>query len=296
MREKIKEQLPQWYKSNEDYGLILTDDIDSLLSCAIIQTTHPNWKIEQIMIFKGNKKRYDRGDDALLKDFLGVTGNATHKECIGVDLALSNGKCFDNHLSRISSTDDINNEAINFNLVHGITKDNYFKKYCSSTVLLVWSLYDLPKEELSDELMMVLLAIDGTYTGQFNCNGKYAYLTRKCLVEDLDLPEFYECLKRHTREEFEEIKSKYNLDAKVKLHRGYIETDINIEAINEVLAQYTNVHIEVPKDKFRLHKTFADVFTPFSDLVRSTKEIVGNPYCLALTRKNYMNYSVEIAN
>lgn len=295
MRKEIKEQLPKWYNDTKDYGLILTDDLDSLLSCAVIQTIKPNWKIEQIMIFKGNKKRYDRGEDALLKDFLGVTDNNIH-ECIGVDLALQHGKCFDNHLSRISSTDAINNEAINFNNIHGITKDNYHKKYCSSTVLLVWSLYDLPKESLSDELMMLLLAIDGTYTGYFNCNGRFAYLTEKCLVEYLDLPEFYECLKRHTREEFEQIKSKYNLDAKVKLHRGYVETDINIEAINELLAKHTNVHISIPTDKFRLHKTFVDIATPFTDLVRSTKEIVENPYCLALTRKNYMNYSVEIEN
>ena len=73
MRKEIKEQLPQWYKSNDEYGLILTDDIDSLLSCSIIQSAHPNWNIEQIMIFKGNKKRYDRGEDALLQDFLAET-------------------------------------------------------------------------------------------------------------------------------------------------------------------------------------------------------------------------------
>ncbi len=163
MKKQIKRRLPQWYKSNEDYGLILTDDLDSLLGCAIIQSVKPNWKIEQAMIFKGNKKRYEQGKDSVLKDYLGITSNATH-ECIGVDLALQQGKCFDNHLYRISGADKINQESINLNNVFGITKQSYYKKYCSSTVLLLWSLYDLPKENLSEELMMVLLAIDGTYT------------------------------------------------------------------------------------------------------------------------------------
>lgn len=132
------------------------------------------------------------------------------------------------------------------------------------------------------------------YTGQFNCNGRYAYITKECLCNQLDLPEFYDCLTRHTVEEFKDIRDKYNLTGKITFKKGYLVTNIDIQAINKLLEKDTNVHIELPTEKFTLHKKFTDVAMSFNDWITTTKKIVENPYCLALTKRNYMNYSIEI--
>ena len=54
MKERYKDKLPEWYKEEKQYDLILTDDIDSLLGCAILSHCK-GWNIEQIMLFKAKK-------------------------------------------------------------------------------------------------------------------------------------------------------------------------------------------------------------------------------------------------
>ena len=146
----------EWIDGSDEYGLILTDDIDSLLSCSILKQKK-NWNVEQILLFKACSQNFDA---------YGETLNATH-EAIGVDLALTNGKCFDNHLTQFKWNGTSNPESINLNRIAGISRDKYYRKYNLSTVLLLWSLYDLPKEKLSDELMMLLIAIDGSFQGYY---------------------------------------------------------------------------------------------------------------------------------
>lgn len=51
MKSKIKERFPQWCSDNEDYELMLTDDIDSLVSCALLKKLKVMRQIT-IMIFK----------------------------------------------------------------------------------------------------------------------------------------------------------------------------------------------------------------------------------------------------
>ena len=154
LKDELKQKLPQWYQDTENkYGLILTDDLDSLLGCAILKAKM-NWDIQEIMLFNA-KRNYE-----ISVDWHGVADNATH-EAIGVDFAKVNGKCFDNHLCMFNSDDTYNKEAINLNHIYGINRNSYTKKYNLSTALLLWSLYDLPKNNLPDELMMLLLCIDG---------------------------------------------------------------------------------------------------------------------------------------
>ena len=45
MKVQYKERLPQWYKDTKQYDLILTDDIDSLMSCAILELIK-GWEIK----------------------------------------------------------------------------------------------------------------------------------------------------------------------------------------------------------------------------------------------------------
>ena len=155
LKDELKQKLPQWYKDTKSkYSLILTDDLDSLFGCAILKA-QMNWDIKEVMLFNA------RHNSEISVDWHGVADNATH-------------------------------EAINLNHICGINRNIYGQKYNSSTVLLLWSLYDLPKENLPDELMMLLLTIDSTYYSFFHNNKQFQRQNHEWLVNRLFLPQFYE--------------------------------------------------------------------------------------------------------
>jgi hypothetical protein len=287
MKEYYKQKLPQWYKEEKQYDLILTDDIDSLLGCSIL-SSRKGWNIEQVMLFKANKDK----NEEILKDYLGVTDNATN-EAVGVDFALMNGKCFDNHLTLFSSQDKPNSESININNICGIHRGIYGKKYALSTVLLLWSLYDLPKENLSDELMMVLLAIDSSFEGYYS--DYFRQYNKKFMVDVLDLPEFYACMERHTYFEFKDIIKKYRLKEKIKASKRQLQTGIDISSINKLLSKSTDIQIELPKSRFKKKAEYKDIAVEIKGFPSSIETICDNPFCYAMTKKNWLNYSEEIA-
>lgn len=282
MKEEYKERLPQWYKDTKNYDLILTDDIDSLLSCAILQKVK-GWDIEYCMLFKLDKEQS--------LDYMGKTSNATN-EVIGVDLALQNGKTFDNHVSRLGELDQVNEECINLNFIKDVTRKNYFKKYNLSTVLLLWGLYDLPIPE-SEEGKMILLAIDGTFSSHFSKYQNDRDMNRFYMCEVLGLEELYQCQLRHKQYEFDDIKKKYKLNNKIRVHKGKLQTDIDLLGINLELID-TDIWCELPKKAFQLHKVFRDIQMPLSYNTTKLSDITKNPYSVALTGRDFICYSEEI--
>ena len=287
LKDELKQRIPQWYKDTENkYGLILTDDIDSLLGCAILKAKM-NWDIEQVMLFNAKK------NSEISVDWHGVADNATH-EAIGVDFARVNGKCFDNHVTLFNSDDTYNNEAINLNHICGINRNIYGQKYNSSTALLLWSLYDLPKENLPDELMMLLLTIDSTYYSFFHNNKQFQKQNRRWLVQKLDLPQFYECQTRHKQYEFKEIAKKYGVKEKIYVKDHYLHTDIDIDGINDLLLWDTDVWLELSTNKFYTKDFYKDITVDIKNNPQSISDICDDPYCYALTRKNQIKYSTRI--
>ena len=293
MKEFYRQKLlkgNEWIDSTNEYGLILTDDLDSLLSCAILKYVK-GWNIEQTYIFKANKP-IAKSKDSQLYDYLGTIKDATH-EAIGVDLALTTGKCFDNHLTQFSYDEKINPESINLNRIQNIYRQNYSKKYNLSTVLLLWSLYDLPKENLTDELVMLLIAIDGSYEGFFT-DARWVGIHEFWIRDVLDLPKFLECERRHTYKEFKE---KYNIQrghGKITLSRGHLITDIDLNEVNETLAWETDIQVELPEDKFYRKAVFKDNIAGIKGYPSSIKTICDNPFSYALTGKWAVNYSERI--
>lgn len=293
-RNKILET-NAWIDSNEKYGLILTDDLDSLLGTSILKSVK-GWNVEQVFLFKTDKEnKYD---------YLGQIEGELH-EAVGVDLALMDGKCFDNHLTAFSYGQKPNPQSVNLNNLCGIYRGNYGHKYNTSTVLLLWSLYNLPKENLSEELMMVLLSIDGTQDAYYLYQGKYRATLRKWLVEILDLPEFYKCFERHCHADFVDVRKKYNFDSrcsdgkgKIFAQKGNLTTKIDIDGLNDLLAWECDVQIELPKDRFRKKATYRDVIVDVTRSYPSSIEKLcnGEIYSYAITRTNLVNYSVKIEN
>lgn len=282
MKAEYKNKLPQWYNDNKQYDLILTDDIDSLLSCAVLKKIK-GWNIEYVLIFKADKNK--------CFNYMGKTSNATN-EVIGVDLALQSGKAFDNHLSRLSLDEEYNRECINPNIFNNITRKDYFKKYNLSTILLVWGLYDLPIPE-SEEGKMILLTIDSSYYSYFSRYQNDRNMNRYYLCDVLGLEELYKCQQRHKQYEFKDIEKKYRLNKKIVVNKGRLQTDIDLLGINLELVD-SGIWCSLPEEVFQLHRVFKDIKVPLKSNTTKLSDITKNPFSVALTGRDFICLSEEI--
>ena len=289
LKEKYKGFVPNWTSDKtQKYDLLLTDDLDSLMGCAILKSVM-GWDIQRVMLFKADKNK--------TTDYLGKTSKATN-EVIGIDIALQHGKCFDNHCSRLQLSDHTNNECVNPNIWENVTRQNYFSKYNSSTALLLWSIYDIPMPK-SEDGKMILLAIDGTYQSFYHENSQYNRMNKHYLCDVLGLDELYECQKRHKKSDFEEIKKKYRMttngrDTKIVSKKGYLQTELNLDAINVAVGCGNNVLCELPQERFSLSATFLDKQVKLDRYNRNSEkldDIVKESYSVALTGRDFLCYS-----
>lgn len=238
MIKRYEEKLPKWWNDRNKYDLVLTNDIDSLLSCVLL-TRLKGWKIKYFY------------------DFSYLYASKTLKGCkfnekVYVDCSVIKGKCLDNHVNRLSKQDDYNKEMINPNILMGVTRDNYTDKYNLSTALMVWSLFNitLPK---SEEGKMILLAIDGGYAGYYR---GFRTQTFNYLVNVLNMRELYDCLSRHTEEEFKKIVKKYKLMGHIKFNEeGLLSTDIKLDKIGKALG----FNILLPVEEYIKWKEYVEM-------------------------------------
>ncbi|MDD2288020.1 MAG: hypothetical protein PHY55_04215, partial [Bacteroidales bacterium] len=106
MLQEIKSQFPAWCSDNTTpFSLTLSDDLDSLLSCYLLEQIK-GYPIHYFYDFKNLSK----------------IENA-NRQSIGIDIDLVNGKCWGNHLTFQSLGDIFNIECANLNTVCKITKN-----------------------------------------------------------------------------------------------------------------------------------------------------------------------------
>lgn len=203
MKEIYKNGIPQWYRNkNMKCSLVLSDDLDSLLSCYLLNKVM-GWKIGYYYDFSTLYKR-----------------PCAETEKIYVDISIT-GKhmAFDNHVNRENIQTNINPLMINPNMITGVTRENYYDKYCGSTVLLIYSLYDIPLPD-DERFKMMLLCIDSTYYGYHIQEGKYRENNKHYLCEILGLPELYEVESRHSIKEFNEMVMDLHLKEKIGMNES----------------------------------------------------------------------------
>ena len=275
MERKYKDKLPKWYMdTNKKYDLILSDDLDSLASCMVLEQINNNWNIEYFYRF----------------DCMGKTKSATN-EAVGVDIALCKGKTFDNHVTKLHINEICNPESINLNSMNDIHRDNYFDKYCGSTLLTVWSLYDLPIPK-SEEGKLILLSVDSSYLGFYSGYKQFQNANKFYLCDVLGFEELYEFQKSHTKSDYQEVKNRYNLDSKIKARQGLLSTDIELHEVSCLI----DLELKLPDEKFTLHSKYTDNAVPLNKSTRNTTKlsnIVENPFSVALTGRDFLKYSKE---
>ena len=247
----------------QQYDLILSNDIDSLYSCILL---------EQV---KGYDINY-------FYDFRNLyQSKQSQNEYLGVDIDLMEGYCISNHVTRLSEQDKYNHKAYNLN--NDVTQDNYTKKYSGSTALYLHKLLNCPLPA-TEEGKMILLAIDAGYKGFYNPD--FHAIHKHYLVDILGFEELYNLCQKYSIDDFISIIIKYNLNGKIWFNNCGLQTNIKLRELQEVLG----LPFLLPKNKFTIIKEFEYISRPITT-EKTKEEIDSNIFSLALTRKNYVNYS-----
>ncbi|MCH1962687.1 hypothetical protein MCG45_07330 [Clostridium perfringens] len=242
MIKNLKEQFPSWTKDIEKNPLILSDDIDSLMSCIFLRDKF-NCKVRYFYDSNSNKKEFthlmykQKGFDYKLQD----------RKAIAVDLALEGVRCFDNHVIKVRGTDKTNKLSANLNAIDNIYLDNYTEKWCVSTYITILSYYDIDISKWTREQLAILCAIDGVYY-PFK-NTRFKPIASKHLKQ-LDY-EFLIKFIENNIDYIEQIKKELNLDEKIKVVEGKLTTDIKLDKLSEIF----NIDISLPNATYQLKET-----------------------------------------
>ncbi|MEK6990467.1 hypothetical protein NST08_09505 [Paenibacillus sp. FSL K6-1566] len=270
MQEVLRNKFPTWTNDTEQgkYDLCLSNDLDSLLSCLYL---------EQL---KGYKVNYFYDFNRIFK------ANDTGKKVIGVDMALEHGMVWDNHITKLHKSDQVNQNAANVNAVTGISRDNYYQKFCGSTLLQILSYYKVPMPK-SREAKLILLAIDSTFLGYYSNDFKqinHNWLEQLQLYELLDVLE-----SEPTKAEFYRVKKQYNLDSQIQVNdNGILSTNIDLAAMQGLFA----FPLCLSAEKFNITHTFKR--TGRYELTKGreySKHDIRGLYSIALTHKNKFKYT-----
>lgn len=230
-----KNDLPGWvYTVGAKYQTVLSDDIDGLVSTAILNYIS-GWEIEYF---------YDFETLWVTEDFINKKYKSATRVWADISLIGKEEKCFDNHINRGYVGDKKNRNMVNPNIIGDVANNNYFDKYAGSTALMLWSIYDLRLPE-SDLGKQILLCIDSSFKGFYETNKRFC----ESHGTFMDCFGFLELLKFeliHTKKDFENTRAKYNLSDKIRMVDGYLKTTLPIDLISKELG----IPIVLPEKKF----------------------------------------------
>ncbi|PEP74103.1 hypothetical protein COL32_08920 [Bacillus pseudomycoides] len=251
----------------------MSDDIDSLVGATILKQVK-EWEVQHFYDFHN----------------LYSTNKKDLRKAVGVDIALVNGRTFDNHVTMLSSNSKPNIMSANPNIIERISIDNYTDKYAMSTALLLWSLYDLPLPSTEDGKLM-LMAIDSSYLGYYDYKGRFRE-TQCNWLEKMGMEEIIRLQERHTLTDFIEVKRRYDSSEKIFLNdSGFLETKMNLEGISQLL----ELDIILPNKQFEIRKEFTRKIYDLKSGCTYDNQIVNShykPFSYALTSKKKLNMTV----
>lgn len=262
MNKYAKQLFPNWVNDTKQYDLILSNDVDSLMSCIFLEK------------IKGYKINYFFNFNSIFRtdDF--------KNPIIGVDIDFRNLKCWSNHYTRNAGYHNPNSANLN-----NIIVNDYYNKYAGSTVLQIISYYNFDiSSQFDEEAKMILLAIDVAYKGFYR--RKFKDVHRKWLVNVLQLNDLYSILSNHTENDFINVMKKYNLNGKIWINKdGYLQTNIRLDDLSEIFG----FPIGLPKQQFIKSRDFQYEIRKNDDYIGlDTEKIIS----IARTRLNEVRLSI----
>lgn len=252
IKENLKNKFPTWYENldPQKYYLVMSDDFDSYYSCNVL--------IDLFGLEIGGFYSFSSG--------LWLNKEKTEdKEPIYVDLSITRGKSFDNHVSFIK-----NPNAINPNI--GI--QTYFRKYNGSTLALICALYDYDVEKTNR--LTTLLCVDGWYCGYYNQNGEHRDVNidwfDKFGLSNKLLP----ILQAHDRDYFVKYAQKYNLNANIYMRNKKLQCSVNVP-----LPEY-EFELALPVYRHKMSKEQAqEIYLKDNNAIFTSAETFKNSYILS---------------
>ena len=278
MNTEYLKKIPQWYRlDTTEYDTVLSDDIDGLISTALLRKIK-GWNIGYF---------YDFNTLYLSERIRDKQKKAATRVWADVSVLYRGEKAFDNHVNRRNLDDMMNTNMINPNLLSDVTAGtSYNQKYAGSTALLIWSLYNFPLPK-TEEGKMLLLCIDSTFKGFYDTwsDQKHRKANEFFLKKMFGLNELYNVQTRHSKSDFYEIIDNYDLTKKIRLKDGYLETDLDLEKISDLLG----LDVYLPDDHFVKGREFTQ--GKINMAAKSVKELPQKILTLAFTYKHEAVYS-----
>ncbi|MCB7071388.1 hypothetical protein LIZ76_15795 [Caldibacillus sp. 210928-DFI.2.22] len=238
MQQELKNKFQDWTKEiDSSYKLILTNDLDSLFTVAILKYLFGC----QIGLFYDFNKIYS------------IQPKNDKSKLIGCDLAAEDHeiKTFCNHVTRMTKDDFVNPNSANLNnfatRVYGggtIHNTTYFRKYSGSTLLTVLSLYNafdkliLPNNsELTEEQLKILACIDSYFYGAYHPKHYEAYKYFQLWQEAIGLKMFKDIFDTYTKDELIQFQNEHKLRETISAYKtkgGYkLITNLPIDYLQE---------------------------------------------------------------
>lgn len=252
MNKQLLDKFPTWYRDidkDKNY-LVLSNDFDSYYSCVIL---HQLFGVQIGGYFSLNDGLYLNPE------------RSKGKEPIYVDLSITNGKCFDNHMTFIK-----NPECINPNI---ITTD-YYHKYNGSTLSFLCALYGRNLSTYSEKQLNTMIAIDGWFAGYYKYNGRFRNVTMNWMklfevdkyllpiLEQHDTQYFYDCINHyHINEKI--IMQENHLHCNVKTHIPTCEFELAYKVKRDNFSRYTveNIYSNNADSIITTAETFRDQYS-----------------------------------
>lgn len=245
MKKEIKERFPNWCNDTENYDLILSDDIDSLM-CYSFQNRRFNREVKYF--FDVNYKKITSYNPVGVQKLYSIEGHKqpNQDKVLGLDLALEYGiKTWDNHIVKISDTDKVNSNSANMNIAQNIYQTNYTTKYIVSSFITMLSFYEVNISKWTKDQLSVLCCIDGLYT-PFDITKPFAKRGRDNL-RDLGYEFLADFIIENTTY-IQALEQRLNLKkGKIKVNNlGALKTDIDLVELSKIF----KFEIELPQGKF----------------------------------------------
>ncbi|MEY8417077.1 hypothetical protein AAK964_12305 [Tissierella praeacuta] len=230
--ERIKSDKNGWFwdlisKKDKKYYLIISDDMDSLLSAILLMSQNNNIEIGGFVDYR---------EGFYIKK--GLEGKLTKDNIICVDMSpCEEGiKAISNHVTKRFEDDPVNSQDINLSNMDGISPKNYFHKYNLNTYILITSLLGL--KPASNKASALMLMLDSAYLPYY-ANKAYqdSFTQKKYLCDVLDLEEVWQVQEKITKTQFVNAKNSLGLDSKIYVDDEGIKTvkNIDLEGICEML-------------------------------------------------------------
>lgn len=283
MKQDLLEKYPSWVHDlkNINRNLTLTNDLDSLISCSLLNHL---FGLEVNYFYSFSKiSRLDQSDQ---------------RQSIGVDCALKQGVCFDNHVTMLESASYINPLSANINAIEGVNRNRYTDKFAMSTLIQLWSLYGLPLP-CTLEGKMILLCIDVGFKGFYDERFKSIFLS---YLEQLEMMELVKVLEVHTRDQMYDFMLKHELDSGIILKKsgelslyttGNNPNSFLYELDLDWIGKHLGFSIELPQGVFDVVERFE---TRTIDWYELNQKTIDRAFSYAFINRNKIMISLKKEN